>query len=94
MNFTLQGSVLGQYDIASPGELGWNWRQTVYYAPENKVYAVHGRTGYLFSFPFNTYGLEFHRRITSAPTDKSGNFDIERHGYLSFKLGPDGETIY
>jgi hypothetical protein len=93
-DFSLQRAILGQYDIATPGELGWNWRQTVYYAPEHKVYAVHGRTGFLFSFSYDTYHVEFHRRITAETTDKSGVFDLERHGYLSFRLGPDDQTIY
>ena len=41
-----------------------------------------------------THELEVLDRVTSLPTRKSGMLDVPRHGYLSFKLAPDGDTIY
>jgi len=84
----------GQYDPASPGHMGYNWRQTFWYEPEGRIYGVHGNSGYLFAFDPREPRLEVLERITSRPSRRSGMFDQFSYGYLGFTLGPDGQTIY
>jgi hypothetical protein len=91
---SLNRPLLGTYDLTVPGELGYNWRQTVVYAPERAVYGVHGRTGTGLRLDMTSPSREFLNRFNSMPTRKSGAFDVPRHGYLSFKLGPSGETVF
>jgi hypothetical protein len=85
---------LGIYDLAIPGELGYNWRQTVVHAADRCIYGVHGRTGTGLRMEMVTPTRQLLNRLTSMPTRTSGAFDVPRHGYLSFKLGPDGETVF
>ncbi len=84
----------GQYDPTSPGHMGYNWRQTVWYPRENAVYGVHGNSGYLFRFDPRTPRVDVIERITSEPSKRSGMFDQFSYGYLGFKLGQDGHTLY
>jgi hypothetical protein len=96
---TVQGEDLrkdyfGLYDPTSPGHMGYNWRQAFWYAPESKIYAVHGNSGYLFRFDPAVPRVEVLDRITSEPSQRSGMFDQFSYGYLGFSLGPDGRTIY
>ena len=84
----------GTYDPTSPGHMGYNWRQTFWYAPERMVYGVHGNSGYLFRFDPQTPKVEVLDRITSLPSQRSGMFDQFSYGYLGFTLGPDGHTIH
>jgi len=84
----------GLYDPTSPGHMGYNWRQTVWYAPGQMIYGVHGNSGYLFRFDPNAPRLEVLDRLTSVPSQRSGMFDQFSYGYLGFALGPDGRTLY
>jgi len=84
----------GQYDPHSPGHMGYNWRQTVWYAPQKMIYGVHGNSGYLFRFDPRAVGVEVLERITSGPSRRSGMFDQFSYGYLGFTLGPDGHTLH
>jgi hypothetical protein len=84
----------GVYDPSSPGHMGYNWRQTLWYRPKSAVYGVHGNSGYLFRFKPATPSVEVVERITSKPSKLSGMFDQFSYGYLGFTLGPDGQTIY
>lgn len=84
----------GQYRPQYPGNMGYNWRQIVWYEPEQVAYGVHGNSGYLFKFDPVNQILELLDRITSIPSKKSGMFDQFSYGYLGFQLGPDGETLY
>jgi hypothetical protein len=84
----------GTYDPTSPGHMGYNWRQTVWYAPERRIYGVHGNSGYLFRFDPRTPAIEVLDRITSLPSQRSGMFDQFSYGYLGFELGPDGRTLH
>jgi hypothetical protein len=84
----------GLYEVTSPGHMAYNWRQVVWYEPENVVYGVHGNSGYLFRFDPSVPKLEIVERITSLPSRKSGMFDQFSYGYLGFTLGPDGHTLY
>jgi len=96
---TVQGEDLkkdyfGRQDFSSAGNMGYNWRQTFWYAPEKAVYAVHGNSGYLFRFLPGVAQVEVIERLTSLPSKTSGMFDQFSYGYLGFTLGPDGHTIY
>lgn len=85
---------LGLYDPTSAGHMAYNWRQVVWYAPENQAYGVHGNSGYLFRFDPKAERVEIVDRITSEPSKRSGMFDQFSYGYLGFELGPDGKTLY
>jgi hypothetical protein len=84
----------GLYDPSSPGHMGYNWRQTVWYAPGRAVYGVHGNSGYLFRFDPARERVEVLDRITSEASRRSGMFDQFTYGYLGFTLGPDGHTLH
>ena len=84
----------GLYDPTSPGHMGYNWRQTVWYAPEKAVYGVHGNSGYLFRFTPSVPRVDVLERLTSWPSKRSGMYDQFSYGYLGFTLGPDGRTIH
>jgi hypothetical protein len=84
----------GLYDPTSPGHMGYNWRQTVWYAPDRRVYGVHGNSGYLFRFDPRAPRVEVLERLTSLPSKRSGMFDQFSYGYLGFTLGPDRRTLY
>lgn len=84
----------GLYDPTSPGHMGYNWRQTAWYAPAKMIYGVHGNSGYLFRFDPSGPRLEVLERLTSEPSKESGMFDQFSYGYLGFALGPDGRTLY
>jgi hypothetical protein len=84
----------GQYSVSTAGSMAYNWRQVFWYAPEKQIYGVHGNSGYLFRFDPSGPRLEVLQRITSLPSQRSGMFDQFSFGYLGFKLGPDGRTIY
>ncbi len=93
-NVDLRIDYFGLYDPSSPGHMGYNWRQTVWYEPENVIYGVHGNSGYLFRFDPSIPKVEIVERLTSIPSRKSGMFDQFSYGYLGFNLGPDGHTLY
>jgi hypothetical protein len=84
----------GEYDPTGPGSMGYNWRSIFWYPPEEVAYGVHGNSGYLFRFDPREPNIEIVERITSGPSRKSGMYDQFSYGYLGFKLGPDGNTIY
>jgi hypothetical protein len=84
----------GTYDIFTSGSMAYNWRQVFWYAPEKKIYGVHGNSGYLFRFDPAVPRIEVLERLTSVPSKLSGMGDQFSYGYLGFKLGPDGHTIY
>jgi hypothetical protein len=90
----LKKDYFGLYDPSSAGHMGYNWRQTFWYAPERAVYGVHGNSGYLFRFLPDAGTVEVVERITSEPSKRSGMFDQFSYGYLGFALGPDNRTIY
>ena len=84
----------GTYEIFTSGSMAYNWRQVFWYQPEKKVYGVHGNSGYLFSFDPALPRLEVLERLTSIPSKLTGMGDQFSYGYLGFKPGPDGHTIY
>ncbi|MCX7819430.1 MAG: hypothetical protein N2652_09535 [Kiritimatiellae bacterium] len=90
----LRKDYFGQYDPASPGHMGYHWRQTVWRAADGRIYAVHGNSGYLFRFDPRRERVEVLDRITSEVSRRSGMFDQFSYGYLGFALGPDGDTLH
>lgn len=90
----LKKDYFGTYDPASPGSMGYNWRQAIWYPAGKMIYAVHGNSGYLFRFDPLVSRVEVLDRITSEPSRLSGMFDQFSYGYLGFILGPDGRTLY
>jgi hypothetical protein len=84
----------GTYDIFTSGSMAYNWRQVFWYAPEKKVYGVHGNSGYLFRFDPSVPRIDVLERLTSIPSKLTGMGDQFSYGYLGFKPGPDGRTIY
>lgn len=90
----LKKDYFGLYDPTSAGHMAYNWRQVVWYAPDNMVYGVHGNSGYLFRFDPKAERVDVLDRITSEPSQRSGMFDQFSYGYLGFTLGPDGRTLY
>lgn len=90
----LKKDYFGLYDPSSAGHMGYNWRQTFWYGPEQAIYGVHGNSGYLFRYLAATETVEVLDRITSEDSKRSGMFDQFSYGYLGFALGPDGRTIY
>ncbi len=93
-NDNLHKDYFGYYDPATPGHMGYNWRQIFWYEPERCFYGVHGNSGYLFRFLPYAEHVELVERITSIPSRRSGTYDQFSYGYLGFALGPDQETIY
>jgi hypothetical protein len=96
---TVQGDNLrkdyfGKYDPLDGVTMGYGWRQAVWYAPEKAIYAIHGRSAYLFRFDPRAERVDVLERIASEPSRRSGMFDNFHFGYLSFTLGPDGHTLY
>ncbi|MGA3327505.1 MAG: hypothetical protein ABSF45_23835, partial [Terriglobia bacterium] len=89
----LRKDYFGVYDPASSGSMGYNWRQVIWYAPENMIYGVHGNSGYLFRFDPLIPRVEVLDRITSLPSQRSGMYDEFSYGYLGFILGQDGKTL-
>ena len=84
----------GLYDYTSPGHMGYNWRQVVWYPRENVFYGVHGNSGDLFRFDPALPRLSVLERLASLPSKQSGMFDQFSYGYLGFALGPDSRTLY
>ncbi len=90
----LRKDYFGVWDPASPGHMGYNWRQAFWYEPEQVIYAIHGNSGYLFRFDPAGLRVEVLERLTSLASKRSGMYDQFSYGYLGFTLGPDGRTIY
>jgi hypothetical protein len=90
----LKKDYFGGYDPTSPGSMGYNWRQTIWYGPERMIYGVHGNSGYLFRFDPRIPRVEVLERLTSEPSQRSGMYDEFSYGYLGFTLGPDDRAIY
>ena len=84
----------GIYDPTSAGNMGYNWRQTIWYPGNKSFYGVHGNSGYLFQFDPREERINVIDRITSSPSRRSGMFDQFSYGYLGFILGPNRHTLY
>jgi hypothetical protein len=90
----LRKDYFGTWNPSDGQNMGYGWRQAVWYPPEKAIYAIHGRSGYLFRFDPRAERVDVLRRIASEPSLRSGMYDIFHFGYLSFTLSPDGHTLY
>ena len=90
----LRKDYFGKFDRPAGPGMGYNWRQTFWYAPEKAFYALHGGSGYLFRFDPRVPRVDVLERLTSEPSKRSGMNDAFAYGYLGFALGPDGRTVY
>ncbi len=90
----LRKDYFGQYDPASPGHMGYNWRQVFWYPQDRSIYGVHGNSGYFFRFDPEIKRVEVLDRITSKPSQRSGMFDQFSYGYLGMVLGNNQHTVY
>jgi hypothetical protein len=90
----LKKDYFGTYEVFTSGSMAYNWRQAFWYKPEKKIYGVHGNSGYLFSFDPAISRIDVLERLTSIPSKLTGMGDQFSYGYLGFKLGTDGRTIY
>jgi len=90
----LRKDYLGTWNALTGQDFGYGWRQALWYAPENVVYAVHGRSSYLLRFDPRAERVDVLERLASIPTRRSGMYDEFHYGYLSLSLGPDGHTLY
>ena len=90
----LRKDYFGTWNPLDGKSMGYGWRQALWYAPENAIYATHGRSGYLLRFDPRAERVDVLRRIASEPSMRSGMYDDFINGYLSFTLGPDGHTLY
>jgi hypothetical protein len=90
----LRKDYFGSFDRPAGPGMGYNWRQTFWYAPEKAIYALHGGSGYLFRFDPRLPRVDLLERLTSEPSKRSGMNDEFAYGYLGFALAPDGHTVY
>jgi hypothetical protein len=90
----LRIDIFGQWDHRVPGHQGYNWRQVFWHAPSKKFVAVHGKSGWLYTFDPATEEIELLERICARELKQSGRFEPFRYGYLTLELAPDGETVY
>jgi hypothetical protein len=91
---SLEKDIFGCFNPSEPGTMAYNWRQAFWYPSEKVIYAIHGRSGYLFRFDPRLRTVQVITRLVSDQTRSSGMYDNNKNGYLGFKLGPDGHTIY
>ena len=91
---SLKRDVFGHWDPHEPGHQGYNWRKSHWHPEHERFYAIHGRSGYLFSYDPRAGEVEIIERIAAHELRRNGRFEPFRYGYLSFALGQDGETVY
>jgi hypothetical protein len=91
---SLQREIFGHWDPHEPGHQGYHWRKAFWHNERGKFYAVHPKSGFLFSFDPAAGEVEILERITADELRKNGRFEPFRYGYLSFAPGPDCETLY
>jgi hypothetical protein len=90
---SLKKDYFGQLDPAAPG-MAYNWRAAFLNPSDNQIYAINGRSGYLFRVDPKAPTVEVMKRLTSEPSVASGMNDRFAYGYMGFTLAPDGHTIY
>ncbi|MGH9325086.1 MAG: hypothetical protein ACRD2B_00140 [Terriglobia bacterium] len=91
---SLKKDVFGCLNPSELGTMGYSWRQAFWYAPDHVIYAIHGRSGYLFRFNPRSRRIDVVTRLISDETFSSGMYDKNKYGYLGMALAPDGHTIY
>ena len=83
----------GSFNPAQHG-MAYNWRAAVWVPSQHAMYAVNGRSGYLFRYDPGSRSVAVLQRLTSEPSKSTGMFDGMEYGYLGLALGADGHTLY
>lgn len=91
---SLRRDIFGHWEIHEPGHQGYNWRKAHWHAGDERFYAVHGKSGFLFSFDPQAGQVDIIERLAADELRRNGRYEPFRYGYLSFEVGPDGDTIY
>ena len=91
---SLKRDMFGHWDVHKPGHQGYNWRKVLWHSAYKKFFAVHPKSGYLFSYDPEAAKIEILERICADELRKNGRFEPFRYGYLSLAFGPDHETLY
>lgn len=91
---SLKRDIFGHWDVHEPGHQGYNWRKVLWHPEHKTFYAVHPKSGFLFSYDPEAGKIEILERIAADELRENGRFEPFRYGYLSLALGPDHETLY
>ncbi len=91
---SLKRDIFGYWNEHEPGHQGYNWRKVFWHSDYKKFFAIHPRSGYLFSYDPEAGKVEILERISADELRKNGRFEPFHYGYLGFTLGPDRETLY
>lgn len=91
---SLRRDIFGRWDPHVPGHQGYNWRKVLWHPGRERFYAVHPRSGFLFSFDPAAGEVEIIERIAAQELRANGRFEPFRYGYLGLCFGPDGDTLY
>ena len=83
----------GSFNPADHG-MAYNWRAAVWVPSQQAIYAVNGRSGYLFRYDPKSRSVAVLQRLTSDASKSAGMFDGMEYGYLGLALGADGHTLY
>ena len=91
---SLKRDIFGYWNVHEPGHQGYNWRKVLWHDGHKKFYAVHPKSGFLFSYDPEEGKVEILERIVADELRKKGRFEPFRYGYLSLAFGPNQETLY
>lgn len=91
---SMRRDVFGRWRPHTPGHQGYNWRDMVWHPGRGVFYGVHPKSAYLFEFDPDGERLRVHQRICSQPLLEAGAYEPFRYGYLTLRLGADGDTLY
>jgi hypothetical protein len=91
---TLQRDIFGHWDVHRPGHQGYNWRKVLWHTRRERFFAVHPKSGFLFSFDPQARQVEIIERIAADELRKNGRFEPFRYGYLGLAFAPDGDTLH
>ena len=90
----MKRDIFGAWDLHKPGHQGYNWRDLFWHEADRVFYGVHPRSAYLFRFDPAAPRLTLLDRICAQELRESGQFEPYRYGYLSLRLGLDGQTVH
>jgi hypothetical protein len=90
----MKRDILGVWDPHRPGHQGYNWRDLFWREAEGVFYGIHPRSAYLFRFDPAAPRLTLLDRLCAQDLRESGQFEPFRYGYLTLRLGPDGDTVF
>jgi len=90
----MKRDIFGAWDPHQPGHQGYNWRDIFWHAKEHVFYGIHPKSAWLFRFDPALPRLTLLDRLCAQELRESGRFELFRYGYLTLRLGPDGQTVY